>query len=245
MTVYPIVPDFERYPEYGRDLERTFGEIGLAGHWIKILLHHMFLTRPACAPAGGSSPNSPWTPTRPDTSPNPTRPTLFLRTFLPCQLWRFAVINLKMIEIIRRSHKTDTTHPDEPRADSFTPPTVWDRVICAVDGSPESRAAHDRRPVDAARGEAHHVHGLRRSHRRGEDANARDKAVEQAQAAIQAMHDVELHLREGRAIERILDELVTEQATLLTLGASKRTTRTGMLLGPVAPRSCTRRRARS
>jgi sulfide:quinone oxidoreductase len=43
MTVYPIVPDFSRYPLYGRDLNRTFGEIGLAGHWIKILLHHMFL----------------------------------------------------------------------------------------------------------------------------------------------------------------------------------------------------------
>ena len=36
----------------------------------------------------------------------PTRWTLFLRTFLPWQLWRFAVINLKMVDIIRRSHKT-------------------------------------------------------------------------------------------------------------------------------------------
>ena len=43
---------------------------------------------------------------------NPTRPTLFMRTFLPYQAWRFGVINLKMIEIIRRSHKTETTHPD-------------------------------------------------------------------------------------------------------------------------------------
>lgn len=43
MTMYPIVPDFGRYPLYGRDLDRTSGEIGLAGHWIKILLHHMFL----------------------------------------------------------------------------------------------------------------------------------------------------------------------------------------------------------
>lgn len=43
ITVFPIVPDFEKYPEYGRDLDFTFGEIGLAGHWIKILLHHMFL----------------------------------------------------------------------------------------------------------------------------------------------------------------------------------------------------------
>ena len=43
ITVYPIVPDYERYPEFGRDTDSTFGEIGLAGHWIKILLHHMFL----------------------------------------------------------------------------------------------------------------------------------------------------------------------------------------------------------
>ncbi len=43
MTVFPIVPDFDKYPEYGRDLDLTFGEIGLAGHWIKIILHHMFL----------------------------------------------------------------------------------------------------------------------------------------------------------------------------------------------------------
>jgi sulfide:quinone oxidoreductase len=43
MVVYPIVPDFERYPEYGRDMSLTYGEIGLAGHWIKILLHHVFL----------------------------------------------------------------------------------------------------------------------------------------------------------------------------------------------------------
>ncbi len=35
----------------------------------------------------------------------PTRTTLVLRTFLPWQAWRFAVINLKMIDIIRRSHR--------------------------------------------------------------------------------------------------------------------------------------------
>jgi sulfide:quinone oxidoreductase len=42
LSVYPIVPDYQRYPDYGRDVSKTFGEIGLAGHWIKILLHHMF-----------------------------------------------------------------------------------------------------------------------------------------------------------------------------------------------------------
>ena len=50
MTVFPIVPDFERYPEYGRDLDFTFGEIGLAGHWIKILLHHLFLYKARLRP---------------------------------------------------------------------------------------------------------------------------------------------------------------------------------------------------
>jgi sulfide:quinone oxidoreductase len=43
MTVFPIVPDFEKYPEYGRDMSLTFGEVGLAGHWMKHALHHMFL----------------------------------------------------------------------------------------------------------------------------------------------------------------------------------------------------------
>ncbi len=50
MTVFPIVPDYQRYPEYGRDIDRTFGEIGLAGHWIKILLHHMFLHKARLRP---------------------------------------------------------------------------------------------------------------------------------------------------------------------------------------------------
>ncbi len=36
----------------------------------------------------------------------PTRRTMFFRTFLPWQLWRFLRINLKMFTIIRRSHVT-------------------------------------------------------------------------------------------------------------------------------------------
>ena len=49
MTMYPIVPDFDRY-EFGRDLHGTFGTIGLAGHWIKILLHHGFLWKAQLKP---------------------------------------------------------------------------------------------------------------------------------------------------------------------------------------------------
>jgi sulfide:quinone oxidoreductase len=50
ITVFPIVPDFERFPEYGRDPRHTFGEIGLAGHWIKILLHHLFIYKAKLRP---------------------------------------------------------------------------------------------------------------------------------------------------------------------------------------------------
>ncbi len=50
LTVYPVVPDFEKYPGLGRDLDYTFGEIGLAGHWIKHILHHMFIHKAKLKP---------------------------------------------------------------------------------------------------------------------------------------------------------------------------------------------------
>ena len=43
MTVYPVVPNYDKYPATGRDPEYTYGELGLAGHWIKHILHHMFI----------------------------------------------------------------------------------------------------------------------------------------------------------------------------------------------------------
>lgn len=43
LTVSPIVPDYEKHPMWGRDISYTVGETGLAGHWIKLLLHVMFL----------------------------------------------------------------------------------------------------------------------------------------------------------------------------------------------------------
>ncbi len=43
MTVSPIVPDWDKYPEYGRNINATVGVIGLAGHWMKLFMHYMFL----------------------------------------------------------------------------------------------------------------------------------------------------------------------------------------------------------
>jgi len=50
MTVYPVVPDFEKYPGTGRDTDYTFGEIGLAGHWIKHILHYLFIWKAQLKP---------------------------------------------------------------------------------------------------------------------------------------------------------------------------------------------------
>jgi sulfide:quinone oxidoreductase len=43
ITMSPIVPDHQTFPETGRNLSETFGEIGLAGHWMKRLLHTLFI----------------------------------------------------------------------------------------------------------------------------------------------------------------------------------------------------------
>ncbi|WP_345975047.1 FAD-dependent oxidoreductase [Sulfurimonas sp. HSL3-7] len=56
MTVYPVVPDFDKYPGTGRDTDYTFGEIGLAGHWIKHILHHMFIYKAKLKPGWGLIP---------------------------------------------------------------------------------------------------------------------------------------------------------------------------------------------
>ncbi len=43
MTMYPVVPDKKAFPETGRSLTDTYGEIGLAGHWMKAVLHYLFI----------------------------------------------------------------------------------------------------------------------------------------------------------------------------------------------------------
>lgn len=43
IVMYPVAPDYERYPETGRDLKITNMEVGLAGAWIKRSLHTAFI----------------------------------------------------------------------------------------------------------------------------------------------------------------------------------------------------------
>jgi sulfide:quinone oxidoreductase len=51
MTTYPIVPNYNKYRNTGgRDLKKTFGDIGLAGHWLKLTLHYAFLYKAKMKP---------------------------------------------------------------------------------------------------------------------------------------------------------------------------------------------------
>ncbi|REG82790.1 NAD(P)/FAD-dependent oxidoreductase [Algoriphagus antarcticus] len=51
MTTFPIVPDYKKYSKTGgRDIQKTFGDIGLAGHWVKLSLHYAFLYKAKMKP---------------------------------------------------------------------------------------------------------------------------------------------------------------------------------------------------
>ena len=43
IVMAPVARDYERYPKYGRDLNISEVEYGLAGAWTKRLLHHVFM----------------------------------------------------------------------------------------------------------------------------------------------------------------------------------------------------------
>ncbi len=49
MTMMPVVPDFDKYPS-GRDIQDTKGEIGLAGHWAKVMMHYLFIYKAKAKP---------------------------------------------------------------------------------------------------------------------------------------------------------------------------------------------------
>ena len=51
ITTYPIVPDYKKHPKtQGRQLGKTFGEIGLSGHWLKLALHYAFIYKAKMKP---------------------------------------------------------------------------------------------------------------------------------------------------------------------------------------------------
>ena len=49
MTMMPVVPDYVKYPT-GRDIKDTRGDIGLSGHWVKLMLHYLFIYKAKANP---------------------------------------------------------------------------------------------------------------------------------------------------------------------------------------------------
>jgi sulfide:quinone oxidoreductase len=50
MTVFPIIPDRQTYGDAGRDVKETYGEIGLSAHWMKVMLHYLFIYKAKARP---------------------------------------------------------------------------------------------------------------------------------------------------------------------------------------------------
>lgn len=50
ITTNPIVPDYKTYPDTGRNNNKTIGDLGLAGHWVKLSLHYAFIYKAKLRP---------------------------------------------------------------------------------------------------------------------------------------------------------------------------------------------------
>ena len=51
MTMFPVVPDHVDFPDSGgRNFKGTRGEIGLHGHWMKLMLHYLFIYKAKALP---------------------------------------------------------------------------------------------------------------------------------------------------------------------------------------------------
>lgn len=51
MTMFPVVPNYQKYPDSGgRNFNGTRGDIGLYGHWVKLMLHYLFLYKAKALP---------------------------------------------------------------------------------------------------------------------------------------------------------------------------------------------------
>ena len=104
------------------------------------------------------------------------------------------------------------------------PASVWDRVVCAVDGAPLSvhaAWAAARLMPAAASLTLCTVVGPDGGGQLDDEARTREAqaALDRAQADIQSVQEAELHLREGPPIGRLLDELRAERATLVAVGS--------------------------
>lgn len=51
MTMFPVVPNYQTYPDTGgRNIKGTRGQIGLSGHWLKLMLHYLLIYKAKARP---------------------------------------------------------------------------------------------------------------------------------------------------------------------------------------------------
>ena len=121
------------------------------------------------------------------------------------------------------------------------PPAVWDRVVCGIDGTATGLEAARRVAAlmpgtaqltlcavvdpDAIEGDRFREQALTRE---------AGKSLDQALREIAASREAEPHLREGPPIRVLLDELIAENATLVSLGGHGQSGAAETPLGRVA-----------
>ncbi|TFD11944.1 NAD(P)/FAD-dependent oxidoreductase [Cryobacterium sp. TMT1-21] len=115
MSMSPIVPDHARHPNTGgRDPKETTGDIGLAAHWVKRVLHTMFIYKAKAYPLWYLIPEITETRLqenpmdnaqhRIDTAPLPDARELRRRSNLFVQFVRFLRLNFTMFMPAKRHH---------------------------------------------------------------------------------------------------------------------------------------------
>lgn len=122
-----------------------------------------------------------------------------------------------------------------------SPPAVWDRVVCGIDGTAASLEAARR--VAALMPAAAKltlcaviIPGLIEGDVSMEQALTHDSelALDHAQREIAASHQSEAVLREGPPVRLLLDELIADRATLIAVGSRGHDRAAGAGLGTVA-----------
>jgi nucleotide-binding universal stress UspA family protein len=120
-------------------------------------------------------------------------------------------------------------------------PAVWDRVVCGIDGSAASleaaRLVARLMPASAQLTLCAIVNpagvegGVLLEQTLTREAEG---ALDQVQGEIAASHDSEVHLREGPPTRLLVEEAVSERATLLAVGSHGHSRSAGIALGSVA-----------
>lgn len=122
-----------------------------------------------------------------------------------------------------------------------SPPAIWDRVVCGIDGTAASieaaRTVARLIPPEASLTLCAVIGPPRGAAGDGSEqqlTREAQEALERAQLEIADRHEAELLLREGPPTQMLLDALASEHATLVAVGSHGRGRGAGIAFGSVA-----------